>query len=170
MLRAAFASLALCPAIAAAGSCPWLSDEDAALAIALRPTEVRVEKIPVFPNKQELLSSTRCRFADAKEFFGHLSVTVMYYGSYDAATAAYQQELADAAAHANPAMIDATPAFAVEEPGASMKSYAVKERNFVIVTHVFSRRVKEAIGGGPGKGLLSTHEVVRRVLAKLQDG
>ncbi len=165
MLKAAVA--ALLPALAFADTCPWLGVDDAARVILTAPTAVSLEKNPVFANPQGLVASTTCRFKDARELVGQLSVVVMEYASYEAATAAYQKELKNRAPRAVPSKIGANPAFFMHTPGFSATSCAVKEKRLVFVSHDFSRRVIEAIGKDPDGPAPSTHEVARLALGRL---
>ena len=173
MIKSVAAALALAPAIALspaaalAGTCPWLGEDIAAQAILARPTEVKIERNPVFANARGLVASTTCRFRDAKELVGQLSVAVMEFGSYEAATAAYQKELKSQGARATPAKIGANPAFFTQRPGFSAATCAVKEKRLVFVTHAFSKPVNEMIRKDPDGAVLSTHEVARQVLGKL---
>jgi len=167
MLKAAVAVAALLPALAFADTCPWLGEDVAAQVILVKPTAVLLEKNPVFGNAQGMVASTTCRFKDAKELVGQLSVIVMEFASYEAATAAYQKELKNQASRAKPSKIGANPAFFTHNPGFSAASYAVKEKRLVFVSHTFSRKVNEAIGKDPDGAVLSTHEVARQALDRL---
>ena len=167
MLKAAVAVAALLPALAGADTCPWLGNDVAARVILAEPTAVSLEKNPVFANTQGLVASTTCRFRDARELVGQLSVVVMEYASYEAATAAYQKELKNRASRAVPSKIGANPAYFTHDPGLSATSCAVKEKRLVLVSHDFSRRVAEAIGKDPDGAVLSTHEVARQALDRL---
>ena len=167
MLKAALAATAFLPALACADTCPWLGEDVAAQVLLVKPTQATVEKNPVFANDRGLVASTTCRFKDAKELVGQLAVIVMEFRSHDAATAAYQGELKSQSSRAKPAKIDANPAFFTRNPGFSAASYAVKDKRFVFVTHVYSKHVTEAIRKDPDGAALSTHEVMRRVLGKL---
>lgn len=164
---AAALALAFAPALASAEACPWLSADVAAQVILAAPTDSKVEKNPVFGNTKGMEASTTCRFKAADELAGSLSVIVMQFGSYEAATAAYQRELKAQGSRARPAKIGANPAFLTHNPGFSAASYAVKDKRLVFVNHAFSRRVIEAVAKDPDGAVLSTHEVARQVLEKL---
>ena len=160
-------ALAFAPVPVSAEACPWLSADVAAQVILAAPTDSKVEKNPVFGNTKGMESSTTCRFKAADELVGSLAVIVMEFGSYEAATAAYQRELKSQGSRAKPAKIGANPAFFTHNPGFSAASYAVKNKRLVFVNHAFSKRVNEAIGKDPDGAVLSTHEVARQVLGKL---
>lgn len=167
MLKAALAATAFLPGLACAGTCPWLGDDVAAQVILVKPTEVKLEKNPVFANAQGLIASMTCRFRDANELVGQLSVVVMEFASYEAATAAYRKALDSQESRAKPSKIGANPAFFTHIPGFSAASYAVKEKRLVFVSHAFSRKVNEAMGKDPEGAVLSTHEVARLALDRL---
>ena len=160
-------ALALAPVLASAEACPWLAADVAAQVILATPTDSKVEKNPVFGNTKGMEASTTCRFKAADELAGSLSVIVMEFGSYEAATAAYQRELKARGSRARPSKIGANPAFRTHNPGFSAASYAVKDRRLVFVNHAFSTRVNEAVRKDPDGAVLSTHEVARQVLEKL---
>ena len=160
-------ALALAPALASAEACPWLSADVAAQVILATPTDSKVEKDPVFGNTKGMEASTTCRFKAADELAGSLSVIVMEFGSYEAATAAYQRELSSQGSRARPSKIGADPAFFTQNPGFSAASYAVKGKRLVFVSHAFSKRVNEAVRKDPDGAVLSTHEVARQVLGRL---
>lgn len=132
----------LAPAIASAEASPRLSGDVAARVLLAEPTESKVERNPVFANAQGLVASTTCRFKDANELVGQGS-------------------------RARPAKIDANPAFLALNPGSSAASYAVKEKRMVFASHVFGKRVSEALGKDPDGAVLSTHEVARQVPGRL---
>ena len=161
------AALAILPLASLADTCPWLGEEVAAQVILAKPAGTKVAMDPVFANDKGLLASTTCRFKEAGELVGQLAVVVMEFGSYDAATAAYQKELRSQASRAKPSKIGADPAFFTFNPGFSAASYAVKGKRLVFVSHVLGKRVKEAMQKDPDGAVLSTHEVARRVLEKL---
>ncbi len=161
------AALALVPFASPAGACPWLSADVAAQVILATPADSKVEKNPVFGNTKGMETSTTCRFKAADELVGSLSVIVMEFGSYEAATAAYQRELKAQGSRARPSKIGANPAFLTHNAGFSAASYAVKDKRLVFVNHAFSRRVNEAVRKDPDGAVLSTHEVARQVLGKL---
>ena len=167
MLKAVLAATALLPALASADTCPWLGDDVAARVILVKPTEVKLEKNPVFANAQGMVASTTCRFKDAKELVGQLSVVVMEFASYEAATAAYRKELKNQASRAKPSKIGANPAFFTHNPGFSAASYAVRDKRLLFVSHTFSRQVNEAMSRDPDGAVLSTHEVARQALDRL---
>lgn len=160
-------ALALAPVLASAEACPWLSAEVAAQVILATPADSKVEKNPVFGNTKGMEASTTCRFKAADELAGSLSVIVMEFGSYEAATAAYQRELEAQGSRARPSKIGANPAFSTHNPGFSAASYAVKGKRLLFVNHAFSRRVNEAVSKDPDGAVLSTHEVARQVLGRL---
>ena len=160
-------ALAFAPVPVSAEACPWLSADVAAQVILAAPTDSKVEKNPVFGNTKGMETSTTCRFKAADELVGSLSVIIMEFGSYEAATAAYQRELTAQGSRAKPAKIGANPAFFTHNPGFSAASYAVKDKRLVFVNHAFSKRVNEALGKDPDGAVLSTHEVARQVLGKL---
>jgi hypothetical protein len=161
------AALALLPFASLAETCPWLSADVAAQVILAAPTDSKVEKNPVFGNTKGMEASTTCRFKAADELVGQLAVIVMDFGSYEAATAAYQRELQGQGSRAKPSKIGANPAFFTHNPGFSAASYAVKGKRLVFVNHAFSKRVNEAVRKDPDGAVLSTHEVARQVLANL---
>jgi hypothetical protein len=161
------AALAFLPFASLADTCPWLGEDVAAQVVLAKPADAKVEKNPVFANDRGLVASTTCRFKEAGELAGQLAVIVMEFGSYDAATAAYQKELANQASRAKPSKIGPDPAFFTHNPGFSAASYAVKGKRLVFVNHAFSKRVNEAMRKDPDGAVLSTHEVARRVLEKL---
>lgn len=161
------AALAFLPFAAPAETCPWLGEDVAAQVILAKPAEAKLERNPVFANDKGLLASTTCRFKEPGELVGQLAVIVMEFGSYDAATAAYQKELKSQGSRARPAKIGADPAFFTQNPGFSAASYAVKGKRLVFVSHVLGKRVKEAMQKDPDGAVLSTHEVARRVLERL---
>jgi hypothetical protein len=167
MLKTAAACLALLPAAALAEACPWLGADAASQVILAATPTVTYQKNPVFANTKGLVASSTCRFMESGELVGQLAVVVMEFGSYDAATAAYQKELKDQGARARPAKIGADPAFFTHDTGFSSASYAVKGKQLVFVNHVLGRRVKEAMQKDPDGAVLSTHDVARRVLEKL---
>jgi hypothetical protein len=167
MLKAALAATAFLPALACADTCPWLGEDVAAQVMLVKPTEVKLEKNPVFANAQGMIASTTCRFRDANELVGQLSVVVMEFASYEAATAAYRKELKNQDSRAKPSKIGANPAFFTHSPGFSAASYAVKEKRLVFVSHAFSRKVNEAMVKDPEGAVLSTHEVARLALGRL---
>jgi len=158
---------ALLPLGALADTCPWLGDDVAAQVILVKPTEVKLEKDPVPPNPKGLVSSTTCRFKGKDEGIGQLSVIVMDFGGEANAKARYEAELKSQGSRARPSKLDGNPAFFTMNPGFSGGSFAQKGKWFVFVSHVFSKRVKEATKKDPDGGSLSTHEVARQVLKKL---
>lgn len=160
-------ALALAPVLASAEACPWLAADVAAQVILATPTDSKVEKNPVFGNAKGMEASATCRFKAADELVGSLSVIVMEFGSYEAATAAYQRELKAQGSLARPTKIGANPAFSTHHPGFSAASHAVKDKRLVFVNHAFSKRVNEAVRKDPDGAVLSTHEVARQVLGKL---
>lgn len=160
-------ALAAFPALALADTCPWLGDDVAAQVILAKPTEVRLLKEPVAPNDKGLAAATTCRFKLAGEMVGQLSVTVMDFGGEANAKARYESELKSQASRAKPSKIDGNPAFFTMNRGFSGGTFAQKGRHFVFVSHVFSPRVKDAMKKDPDGASLSTHEVAKRVLAKL---
>ena len=155
------------PLAALADTCPWLGDDVAAQVILVKPTEMKLEKDPVPPNSKGLVSSTTCRFKGKDEGAGQLSVIVADFGSEANAKARYETELKSQASRAKPSKIDGNPAFFTMNRGFSGGTFAQKGRYFVFVSHAFSKRVNEAIKQDPDGAVLSTHEVARRVLAKL---
>ena len=167
MTRLLPAAIALIPFASLAEACPWLSADVAAQVILATPTDSKVEKNPVFGNTKGMEASVTCRFKAADELVGSLSVIVMEFGSYEAATAAYQRELKSQGSRARPSKIGANPAFFTHNPGFSAASYAVKDKRLVFVNHAFSKRVNEAASKDPDGAVLSTHEVARQVLEKL---
>ncbi len=88
MTRLPPAALALLPFATLADTCPWLGADVASQVILAAPAESKVEKNPVFANAQGLAASTTCRFKEAGELVGQLSVIVMEYTTYDTATTA----------------------------------------------------------------------------------
>jgi hypothetical protein len=158
----------LLPAGALAADCPFLDAGVAAQVILVKPTETPVLKEPAPPNDKGMVSSTTCRFKAQGEGIGMLSVIVMDFGSEANAKARYDGELRSQGSRARPAKIEGHPAFFTMNPGFSGGTFAQKGRYFVFVSHNFSTRVNEAIRKDPDGGPLSTHEVARRVLAKLQ--
>ncbi len=167
MHRLAAVAMAALPAFALADTCPWLGDDVAAQVILVKPTEVKLEKDPVPANSNGLVSSTTCRFKGRDEGLGQLSVIVGDFGNEANAKARYDAELKSQASRAKPSKIDGNPAFFTMNRGFSGGTFAQKGRYFVFVSHVFSKRVNEAIKKDPDGGPLSTHEVAKRVLAKL---
>lgn len=167
MLKSVAVAAVLLPTLACADACPWLGEDAAARVILANPVEVKLEKNPVFANKQGLVASTTCLFRDANELVGSLSVVVMEYASYEAATAAYRKELGNQAARAQPAKIGENPAFFTHSPGLSAASCAVKDKRLVFVSHAFGKRVKEALRQEPQGAVVPTHEVARQVLGSL---
>lgn len=159
-------ALAFAPALASAEACPWLSADVAAQVILATPADALVERTPVFGNTRGMEASTTCRFRAADELAGSLSVIVMEFGSYEAATAAFQRELKAQGSRAQPSKIGANPAFSTRNPGFSAATHAVKDKRLVFVNHAFSRRVIEATRTDPDGAMLSTHEVARQVLGK----
>lgn len=160
-------ALAFFPALASAEACPWLSAEVAAKVILATPSDSKVERSPVFGNTRRMEASTTCRFKAADELTGGLSVIVMEFVSYEAATSAYQGELKAQGSRARPSKIGDNPAFFTQDPGLSAASYAVKGRRLVHVNHAFGKRVNEAVRENPDGAVLSTHEVARQVLERL---
>ena len=167
MHRFAAAALAALPFASLADTCPWLGDDVAAQVILAKPTEVKLLKEPVVPNDKGLASATTCRFKLADELVGQLSVTVMDFGNEANARARYEGELKSQASRARPARIDGNPAFFTMNRGFSGGTFAQKGKHFVFVSHVFSPRVKDAMKKDPDGASLSTHDVAKRVLAKL---
>ncbi len=167
MHRFAAAALAALPALALADTCPWLGADVAAQVILARPTEVTLGKDPVPPNDKGLVTSTFCYFKLQGEPAAQLSVRVMDFGNAANAKARYDAELKSQGSRAKPSKIDGNPAFFTMNPGFSGGTFAQKGKHFVFVSHVFSKRVNEAIRKDPDGGPLSTHEVARQVLAKL---
>lgn len=157
----------LFPLPALADTCPWLGDDVAAQVILVKPAQVKLEKDPVPPNSRGLVSSTTCRFKGKDEGIGQLSVIVADFGSEASAKARYETELKSQGSRAKPSKIDGNPAFFTMNPGFSGGSFAQKGKYFLFVSHVFSPRVKEATKRDPDGSSLSTHEVAKRVLAKL---
>ena len=156
----------LVPAVALADTCPWLDDKSAAETILATPL-VTVEKNPAPPNSAGGVGSTTCRFKEKGELVGQLSVIVMEFGSEAQAKAAYEKELKSQGSRARPSKLGGQPGFFTQNPGFSAASYTYKGKRFVFVSHPFSKRVNEAIAKNPDAEVLSTHEIARRVLAKL---
>jgi len=159
------ALLATAPALA--DTCPWLDDKSAAEVILVPPGQVTVEKDPVAGSKTGLVASTTCRFKDKAEITAQLSVVVMEYASEAQASAAFEGEKKNQGSRAKPAKAGPWPGFFTESRGFSAASTVVKGNKVVFVSHVLSRRVKEAIAKDPDGSVLSTHEIARRVATKL---
>jgi hypothetical protein len=166
MFRTLALAAALVPALAFADTCPWLDDKSAAETILATP-QVTVEKNPSPSNAAGGVGSTTCRFKEKGELTGQLSVIVMEFGTEAQAKAAYEKELKSQGSRAKPSKVGGQPGFFTQNPGFSAGSFTYKGTRFVFVSHPFSKRVNEAIRKDPDGGPLSTHEIARRVLAKL---
>lgn len=164
MPKAMIATLALLPALALAGECPWLDEGVAAQVLLARPAPAKVEKHPIFANSRGLAASTTCLFRDPADAPGQLTVGVTEFVSYEAATADYRKALLDQGARATASKIGANPAFFTQDAGVSAASCAVKGKRVVRVSHAFGKRVVEARRADAKDAPPSAHEVARRVL------
>ena len=163
----AFAALALLPAASLADTCPWIGEDVAAQVILAKPAYAKAERDTPIPNSTGVVATTTCRFKAAGEVSAQLSVIVIDLGNEGNAKARYEGELRSQGSRAKPAKIDGHPAFFTMNRGFSGATFALKGRQVVFVSHVFSKKVNEAIRRDPDGSVLSTHEIARQVLAKL---
>ena len=159
------AAAALSSAAAWADTCPYLDAKVAAEALLGMPTAITVERGQGAGGGKG--SATTCRFKEAGELVAQLAIIVTAFDAEADATAAYERQLTSQGSRAGKSSIGASPAFFTMNPGFSAASYARKGKQVVYVSHVFGKRVNEAIAKDPDGSVISTHEIAWQVLGKL---
>ena len=154
-------------ASAVADTCPWLDEKSAAEALLVPPGEVRVEKNPLPADPRGVVSHTTCRFRDTGDPLGQLAVAVWVFGSEAQASAGFDAALKGQSMPPRKAPVAGLPGFFAVTPGLSGNSWVRKGPRLVRVVHVYSRRVKDSIERDPDGAVISTHEIARRVVARL---
>lgn len=167
MRRVFWFALLVAAGPALADSCPWLDEKSAAEALLVAPGKVTPEKGPVPADARGLVSITTCRFRDTGDPLGQLAVEVYVFGNDAQASAAFESALKGQSMPPRKAQVAGLPGFFSVVPGLSGSSWVRKGVRLVRVTHVYSRRVKESFARDPDGAVISTHEVARRVAARL---